>query len=145
MDVLLEPVGELVLGDVLHELAKYDGSSKSCLGELRRVRKVREVIRVDWVVQYERFIAKPPAVTDPLVLLDDEGRNSEHGEASCHHQAVLSTAEDDDGGVLLELEGLLASVKPVLARALRYAVKCAEGSASSQPLICRRRRPRDGA
>ena len=63
LDIGLEPVGELVLGDE-HRPG-------------RRERHQRQVVDVHLVVQRERMVAQPPVVADALVAVDDQRVDAE--------------------------------------------------------------------
>jgi hypothetical protein len=101
LDIGFEPVGDLVLGDVIRPV--------------RRERHVAEVIDRRLVVQLEAVIAQPPVVADTLLLVDHKrieaqplqlDRSGNPGMPAADHQNIRLAAFEGDFG--------LAFFEPVL-------------------------------
>ena len=124
LDVGLEPVGELVLGDVD--------------GPVRRERHVGQVIHVHLVMQGERVVAPPPVVADARPAIDDEGIDAELAKPGGDRQTRLAATDDEHvrvaaavvarglaqvgPGRSAEVAGVAVTARPAAAGALFVAL-----------------------
>ena len=100
LDIGLEPVGELVLGDVGRPV--------------RRKRHVGQVIDVHLIVQRQRVVALAPVVADARFAVDDQRVDVQLLQARGDRKPGLSAADDEHGRVAVGiLRGGLAQVEPV--------------------------------
>ena len=96
----LEPVGELVLGNVGRPV--------------RRKRHVGQVIDLHLVVQGQRVIAVAPVVADARLAIDDQGVDLQLGEPRRDRKPGLAAADHQHGRIAIGIRGRsLAQVEPV--------------------------------
>ncbi len=98
--VHLEPVGELVLGDVGRPVG--------------RKRHVGQVIHVHLVVQRERVVALAPVVADACLAIDDQRVDLQLRQARGDRQPRLATADHEHRGITIGIRACgVALVEPV--------------------------------
>ena len=117
----LEPVGDLVFGDV-------DGI-------VRRERHVRHVIDVHLVVQHEVMIALAPGIAHPLVPVDDQSVDPVHAEGCGDAETTLSAADDDGRRLAIFIGDLLAAVIHPVLTTERVRVFVATWTPLADPLL----------
>ena len=100
LDIGLEPVGELVLGDIDRPI--------------RRERHVGQVVDLHLVVQRQRVVALAPVVADARPAVDDQGVDLQLLQPRRDRKPGVSAADHQHVGIAVGIFGrLLAQVEPV--------------------------------